>query len=195
MTTDPIKALVDLGPKIQNQVDHTINRTFSLRLELDEATIILAAIEALTPIAAGRSVVVPVEPTRDMWGNDLVRWIVRWMGYERPTPKLLIQDLKMGYGEVPLWLEAEAEMQDQDHVVSKGTRAVLLYRAMIAASPSASTGKDGVVERVARAIWNVDAHPARKNWDEAIQSDDYAEALNDCRAYDIAAIAAIKEGE
>lgn len=47
------------------------------------------------------------------------------------------------------------------------------------------------VEKVARAIWNVDAHPARKNWDEAIQSDDYSEALNDCRAYARAALAAI----
>jgi hypothetical protein len=82
----------------------------------------------------------PVLPTRDMWGDDLVRWVIRWCGYDRPTPKALLTDLRLGYGKIPLWLEAEAEMQDQDHVVSKGTRAVLIYRAMLAAyKPSHTT--------------------------------------------------------
>lgn len=79
-------------------------------------------------------VMVPREPTNEMWGNDLVRWIVRWMGYERPTPKSLLFDLKVGYGEPPKWLLEEPEIKSYpDHVVTKGTRATILYRAMIAA--------------------------------------------------------------
>jgi hypothetical protein len=95
-------------------------------------------------------VLVPREPTREMWGDDLVRWLIRWCGYDRPTPKALLTDLKLGYGPAPLWLEAEAEMQDQDHVVSKGTRAVFIYRAMLSASPAIASGEDVALEALRR---------------------------------------------
>jgi hypothetical protein len=99
-------------------------------------------------------VMVPVGPTEAMWGNNLLRWIVRWMGYDRPTPKTLFFDLKNGYGPIPKWLAQEPELQNQDHVVSKGTRAVILYRAMLAAAPASSViavDRNAVVEEAARA--------------------------------------------
>ena len=63
--TDRIKALVDLGPELQKRYDSrsVMNPTGSILLTYEEAPTILAAIEALTPIASGTSVVVPVEPT------------------------------------------------------------------------------------------------------------------------------------
>ena len=62
MTTDPIKALVDLGPELQKRYDSrsVMNPTGSILLTYEEAPTILAAIEALTPMASGTSVVVPV---------------------------------------------------------------------------------------------------------------------------------------
>lgn len=153
--TDPIKALVGLEAELKrefNALDYKRDFLKQVRLQT-----ILAAIEALKPMADGTHVVVPREPTREMWGNDLVRLLIRWCGHERPTPKRLLQDLEMGYGKVPPWLEAEAEMQDQDHVVSKGTRAVFIYRAMIAAAPAASPAPfdEGVVERIVKAFEGV----------------------------------------
>jgi hypothetical protein len=69
-----------------------------------------------------------------MWGNDLVRNIVRWMGFDRSTPQALFEAFSFTGIAVPDWLAAEPEMENLNHVVSKGTQAVILYRAMIAAA-------------------------------------------------------------
>ena len=95
---------------------------------------VAAAIRALfIPPDADGMVVVPREPTEAMWGNDLVRLLIRWCGETRPVPESLRFNLLHGYGPVPDWIEAEPEFQNKGHVVSKGTRATMIYRAMIAA--------------------------------------------------------------
>lgn len=79
-------------------------------------------------------VVVPKEPTEAMWG-ELARDIMFVLRQERPTPKKLLYHLSHLYEELPDWLLAESELRDpqSDHVISKGTCCVLIYKAMIAA--------------------------------------------------------------
>ena len=77
-------------------------------------------------------VLVPVEPTEEQWGG-LARDLMMWMDFERKTPRALFSHLEMLGREIPQWLRDEPEMQSLDHVPSKGTRAVLVYRAMLAA--------------------------------------------------------------
>lgn len=47
-------------------------------------------------------------------------------------------------------------------------------------------------DSVARAIWEVDDHPARKSWEAALADPDYDDAIKDCRKYAAAAIAALR---
>lgn len=88
-----------------------------------------ATIRALSPPAD--HVLVPLVPTEPMWGNKLVRYIVIWMSGEFIMPKHLFALLKYGDITPPDWLVNEPEMKTPDHTVSNGTRAVILYRAMI----------------------------------------------------------------
>lgn len=78
-------------------------------------------------------VMVPREPTEAMWGAKLVQRLIAWQRNERPTPRLLFEACKHSGVEVPQWLMLEKEMQSLDNVTSKGTVAVLIYRAMIGA--------------------------------------------------------------
>lgn len=93
-------------------------------------------IRALSPSPG--MVLVPLEPSEAMWGSDLVRCIMRWLRQDRPTPAKLFADAKATGIEIPDWLRNEGEMQALDHVVSKGTCAVIVYRAMIGANESRS---------------------------------------------------------
>ena len=79
---------------------------------------------------------VPVEPTEAQWGA-LARDIMTWLGFSRPTPRTLLDHLRRCGHEPPAWLRDEPEMEALDHVMSKGTRCVLIYRAMLAAAPDA----------------------------------------------------------
>jgi len=81
-------------------------------------------------------VVVPKEPTEEQW-SGLARDIVMWLDMDRPTPRALFDHLHRLGVAVPGWLGVEPEMQNLDHVVSKGTRAVVIYRAMLLAAPGA----------------------------------------------------------
>jgi hypothetical protein len=92
---------------------------------------IRAAILALSP--APDMVLVPREPTEAMWGNNLVRALIFWQRDEKATPKNLFAHCKNCGVDVPLWLLDEPEMKSTDHVTSKSTVAVLIYRAMIGA--------------------------------------------------------------
>lgn len=77
-----------------------------------------AAIEAL------------LEPSDYQW-DGLARHLVLWLDMEPKTPRALFQHLKRSGLEIPQWLNDESEMQVLDHVPSKGTRAVLVYKAML----------------------------------------------------------------
>jgi hypothetical protein len=70
------------------------------------------------------------EPTDAMW-DGLARSIMMWLDMEPRTPRALFQHLKRSGRGIPKWLTDEPEMQRLDHVPSKGTRCVIIYRAMI----------------------------------------------------------------
>ncbi len=76
-------------------------------------------------------VYVPITPTEEMWGNALVRSVMRWCSNDQPTLDKLFKDLKYVGVAAPKWLYDEAEMSANFHVVSKGTRAVIVYKAML----------------------------------------------------------------
>lgn len=81
---------------------------------------------------------VPFNPTKDQWGG-LARAIVFWMrSYQssKHTPATLIEFITSLGHEVPEWMGDEAELRTQDHVISKGTAAALIYKAMLAAAPA-----------------------------------------------------------
>jgi hypothetical protein len=70
------------------------------------------------------------EPDEAMWGG-LARQMMLWLGFERATPRTLFTHLQSSGYEIPQWLRDEPEMQALDHVPSKGTRCVLIFRAML----------------------------------------------------------------
>lgn len=79
-------------------------------------------------------VAVPKKPTEEMW-SGLARDIVMWMNMGgRKTARSLFDHLDMIGRDIPQWLRDEPELQHLDHVPSKGTRAVIIYYAMIAAA-------------------------------------------------------------
>lgn len=80
---------------------------------------------------------VPLNPTEEQWGG-LARAIVFWMrSYpsNKHTPATLVEFITSLGHEVPEWMGDEVELRAQDHVISKGTVAVLIYKAMLDAAP------------------------------------------------------------
>lgn len=69
-------------------------------------------------------------PPEEAWGG-LARQIIFWMDMEPRTPRALFKHLERSGYAIPDWLRKEPEMRGLDHVPSKGTRAVLVYRAML----------------------------------------------------------------
>jgi hypothetical protein len=66
-----------------------------------------------------------------MWGG-LARDIMMAMSFSGPlTPRGLLRHLECTGAEIPQWLREEPEMLSPDHAISKGTRCVLIYRAML----------------------------------------------------------------
>lgn len=92
----------------------------------------LWAREAIAAIKAMR------EPTDDQW-DGLARQIVMWIDMQPKTPRALFTHLGRSGYEIPQWLRDEPEMKSLDHVPSKGTRAVLIYKAMIDAALTQKT--------------------------------------------------------
>lgn len=79
-------------------------------------------------------VVVPVEPTEDMWMH-LARDIVFWL-YTCPAPHngSKMHEFLLNLGTtIPEWLSKE--IPDSDSTPPKGTVAVCIYRAMLEAAP------------------------------------------------------------
>ena len=89
------------------------------------------------PSAASGYVLVPREPTEEMWSGlarDIIMW---WCMYEPPTGQSLFRHLTNSGTEIPQWLRDE--IPDIDHVPAKGDVAVIIYRAMLAAAPTPPT--------------------------------------------------------
>lgn len=78
----------------------------------------------------GKLINVPLDAPEAMW-DGLPRAIMLWLDFERPTPRNLFQHLKSSGYEIPAWMREEGELKALDHVPSKGTRCVLIYRAMV----------------------------------------------------------------
>lgn len=77
-------------------------------------------------------VLVPREPSEEMWGG-LARDLVMWRDMDRPpTGAFLYRHLGRLGRAIPEWLRAE--IPDTEHVPPKGSVAVCIYKAMIAAA-------------------------------------------------------------
>lgn len=80
---------------------------------------------------------VPVEPTGEQWGG-LARDIVFWMrSYQsnQHVPRTMVEFITSCGHATPEWMAGESELLAKDHVISKGTIAALIYKAMLAAAP------------------------------------------------------------
>lgn len=76
---------------------------------------------------------VPVEPTEEQWGG-LARDIIMAFDLGGKSPASLLANMRLKWGELPEWMRKELHDPESNAVLSKGTRAVLIYRAMLAAA-------------------------------------------------------------
>ena len=87
--------------------------------------------------------IVPVEPTAEQYGG-LARDIIQWMRFTPSSDQhsqSLIEWLKNMGNEIPSWLMSENEINHlSKHVLSKGTIAAIIYKAMLAAAPEQVKG-------------------------------------------------------
>lgn len=75
------------------------------------------------------------EPTEGMWGGLARDLMMAFdMNPNQPTPRAIFTHLKRTGRPTPQWLRDEPEMTSPDHVPSKGTRATIIYKAMIDAA-------------------------------------------------------------
>lgn len=81
---------------------------------------------------------VPVEPTAEQFGG-MARDIIQWMRFTPSSDqhsRSLIEWLKNMGNEIPSWLMGENEINHlSKHVLSKGTLAAIIYKAMLEAVP------------------------------------------------------------
>ena len=81
---------------------------------------------------------VPVEPTSDQFGG-MARDIIQWMRFTESKNQhsdSLVKWLKDMGSKIPDWLYSESEINHlSKHVISKGTIAAIIYKAMLAAAP------------------------------------------------------------
>ena len=81
---------------------------------------------------------VPVEPTADQFGGmarDIIQWL-RFTESKDQCSESLVKWLKDMGNEIPDWLYSEPEVNHlSKHVISKGSIAAIIYKAMLAAAP------------------------------------------------------------
>ena len=79
-------------------------------------------------------VVVPVEPTHQMW-SELSRHLGRYMQlHDRYCPKTLKKYFDRFIGEPPEWLSKEVGSWDSDHAFATADLPVFIYKSMIEAA-------------------------------------------------------------
>lgn len=120
--------------------------------------------------------IAPWTPSDDAWGG-LARDIVMWHDCypNRLTPRTLFKHLDLVGTEVPQWLRDEPEMQHPDHTISKGTRAVIIYRAMLQDCQPATELRDALGRMVS-------AFPMSYRGEDTERMREEAEALAIARA-------------
>ena len=80
-------------------------------------------------------VVVPKEPTEEMWGG-LTRHLVKYMqSHDRYCPKTLGKYINrfIGFKNIPDWLNKEIPDWESDHAFATADLGVFIYKAMIEA--------------------------------------------------------------
>lgn len=95
----------------------------------------IAALEASNAQLRAAVEAAPLVPTEAQWGG-LARDIMMWLDMHEAggkTPRNLFLHLERLGRDIPQWLRDEPELQDLDHVPSKGTRCTIIYRAMLEA--------------------------------------------------------------
>jgi len=81
-------------------------------------------------------VVVPVEPTEEMWGG-LARHLVKYMqSHDRYCPKTLGKYINrfIGFKNIPDWLNKEIPDWESDHAFATADLGVFIYKSMIEAA-------------------------------------------------------------
>ena len=81
---------------------------------------------------------VPIEPAVEQFGG-MARDVIQWMRFtesKNQHSESLVKWLKDMGNEIPSWLMGENEINHlSKHVLSKGTIAAIIYKAMLAAAP------------------------------------------------------------
>ena len=87
--------------------------------------------------------IVPVEPNPAQFGG-MARDVIQWMRFtesKNQHSESLVKWLKDMGNEIPAWLYSESEINHlSKHVISKGTIAAIIYKAMLAAAPEQVKG-------------------------------------------------------
>ena len=87
---------------------------------------------------------VPVEPTADQFGGmarDIIQWL-RFTESKDQHSESLVKWLKDMGNEIPGWLYSEPEVNHlSKHVISKGSIAAIIYKAMLSAAPTHEGGE------------------------------------------------------
>ena len=82
--------------------------------------------------------IVPVEPNQAQFGG-IARDVIQWMRFtesKNQHSESLVKWLKDMGNEIPAWIYSEPEINNlSKHVISKGTIAAIIYKAMLAAAP------------------------------------------------------------
>lgn len=86
--------------------------------------------QQLDDIRETGAIPVPIEPTEEQWGG-LARDIM--MGYDlgAKSPRELLKHLHFSGTNAPEWLQHELGDGTSEAVLSKGSRCVLIYKAMV----------------------------------------------------------------
>ena len=81
---------------------------------------------------------VPIEPTAEQFGGmarDIIQWL-RFTDSKDQHSESLVKWLKDMGNEIPGWLYSEPEVNHlSKHVISKGSIAAIIYKAMLEAAP------------------------------------------------------------
>jgi len=98
----------------------------------------------LTPAQAAGPVLLEAlwTPPESAW-SGLARALMMAFDMESKTPRQIFEHLRRTGQAIPQWLRDEPEMKHLDHVPSKGTRAVIIYRAMLEPTVAAITQAEG----------------------------------------------------
>ena len=104
------------------------------KLEGDTLVSVKDAFEAAWQARAPEGyVVVPKEPTYEMW-SELSRHLGRYMQlHDRYCPKTLKKYFDRFIGEPPEWLSKEVSSWDSDHAFATADLPVFIYKAMLEA--------------------------------------------------------------